>query len=238
MELERLVRQARIDLKERGLIVTLQKSLLKLWDFAEYTVVKRRRRASTFTVGGRSYPYLTHYYNATWRNERAVELPLVMAFLEDLRPRARLLEVGNVLSHYVEASHTVVDKFELTPGVVNEDILDYGQPKTFDAIVSISTLEHVGWDETPRDSERAERALAHMRSLLVDGGRLFLSFPLGYNPALDHLVFDNRLGFRRTHYLQRVSADNRWREADISGLTNARYGDPYGSANAIFVGID
>jgi SAM-dependent methyltransferase len=238
MELDRLARRARHDFAERGLVETLQKGLGKLRDFAEYSIVKRRRNAATFKVGDRTYHYLTHYYNATWRNERAVELPLVQAFLEELVPGARLLEVGNVLSYYVPASHTVVDKFEPTPGVVNQDILDFGQPHTFDAVVSISTLEHVGWDETPRDAHRAERALAHMRSLLVEGGRLFLSFPLGYNAALDRLVREDRLGFRRTHYLRRVSADNRWCEVDLSGITGARYGAPYGSANALFVGID
>ena len=220
------------------MIPTLRKGLLKLRDFAEYSVIKRRRSAATFTVGGRSYHYLTHYYNATWRNERAVEIPLVMAFLEELSTGARLLEVGHVLAHYLPRPHTVVDKFEHAPGVINEDILDFGQPKSFDGIVSISTLEHVGWDETPRDARRAERALAHMRSLLVDNGRLFVSFPFGYNPPLDRLVFEHGLPFRRVHYLQRLSADNRWSEVDLSGITNARYGEPYGSANALFVGID
>ena len=238
MEVDRLARRARQDLAQRGLVETIQKGLGKLRDFAEYSIVKRRRKASKFAVADRTYPYLTHFYNATWRNERAVELPLVRAFLEELAPGARLLEVGNVLSYYVSSSHTVVDKFEPTPGVINQDILDFGQPQTFDAIVCISTLEHVGWDETPRDEQRAERALAHMRSLLVQGGRLFLSFPLGYNAALDRLVFEDRLGFRRTHYLRRVSADNCWREVDLSGIAGARYNSPYASANALFVGID
>lgn len=238
MELERLVRRARSELAQQGLVVTLQKGLLKLRDFAEYPIVKRQRSARTFVVGGRDYTYLTHHYNATWRNERAVELPLVSEFLGELAASARLLEVGNVLAYYLNRPHTVVDKFEPTEGVINQDIMEFGAPKSFDAIVSISTLEHVGWDESPRDEDRAERALAHMRSLLVDGGRFFLSFPIGYNLALDRGVFANRLGFRRTHYLQRFSADNRWREVALSDISSARYGEPYPCANALFVGID
>jgi SAM-dependent methyltransferase len=238
MEIDRLVRRARAELAEQGLAVTLRKGLLKLRDFAEYPLVKQRRKSATFSVAGRSYGYLTHHYNATWRNERAVELPLVAEFLSELPATARLLEVGNVLAYYRPSSHTVVDKFEPTAGVINKDILEFGEPKSFDAIVSISTLEHVGWDETPREEHRAERALSHMRSLLTDGGRLFLSFPIGYNPPLDQAAFEGRLGFRRVHYLQRISADNRWAEVELSAIRGARYGEPYPCANALFVGID
>ncbi|HXK18631.1 MAG TPA: hypothetical protein VNG33_12550, partial [Polyangiaceae bacterium] len=88
--------------------MTLRKSLLKLRDFAEYPIVKRVRQSATFSVAGRSYGYLTHHYNATWRNERAVELPLADAFLAELPAGARLLEVGNVLAYYRASSHTVV----------------------------------------------------------------------------------------------------------------------------------
>lgn len=238
MELLRLVRRARRALAEQGLLPTLQMGALKLRDFAEYPIAKRRRAAQTFSIAGKSYGYLTHHYNATWRNERAVELPLVSSFLAELEPAARLLEVGNVLAYYLPTPHVVVDKFEPTPGVINKDILDFGEPGSWDAIVSISTLEHVGWDETPRDETRAERALQHMRSLLVEGGRFFLSFPLGYNESLDRAVFENRLGFRKAHYLQRISADNSWREVELSALVGTRYGAPYPFANALFVGID
>jgi SAM-dependent methyltransferase len=238
MEIERLVRRARAELDEHGLMVTLRKGVSKLRDFAEYPIVKQTRKSATFSVAGRSYGYLTHHYNATWRNERAVELPLADEFLGELAPGARLLEVGNVLAYYRPSSHTVVDKFEPTAGVINQDIMEFGEPKSFDAILSISTLEHVGWDEKPRDEGRAERALGHMRSLLAPGGRLFLSFPIGYNLALDAAAFEGRLGFRRTHYLKRVSADNRWQEVPASAARGVGYGTPYPCANALFVGID
>jgi hypothetical protein len=77
-----------------------------------------------------------------------------------------------------------------------------------------------------------------MRSLLVEGGRFFLSFPIGYNPSLDQAAFDGRLGFKTIHYLQRVSEDNRWVEVSLAVAKTARYGDPFPCANALFVGID
>ena len=238
MDLGRLVGRAQTDIAERGLKATVQKVLLTLRDLSEYAIVRHRRKSAHFTVGGTAYPYFTHHYNATWRNERAVELPLVSAFLDVAPSGARVLEVGNVLRHYGRTSHVVVDKFETTDGVINQDILEYGEPQSFDVIVAISTLEHVGWDDTPREAGRAERAVAHMRSLLRDGGRLLVSVPIGYNPPLDRAIFQHGLGFRLRHFLQRVSADNRWREVEAGAVAEARYGAPYPCANALFIGID
>src|ERR687896_193842 len=69
------------------------------------------RRPDGFELGGRRYRYFAHPYNATWRNERAVELSLAVALLEELS-EARVLEVGNVLAHYGYGGHDVVDKYE------------------------------------------------------------------------------------------------------------------------------
>ena len=46
-----------------------------------------------------------------------------------------------------------------TPGI------DLGGIGPFDLIVAISTLEHVGWDESPRDPAKAPRAVEVLRSL-------------------------------------------------------------------------
>ena len=39
----------------------------------------RLRPAGTFVFAGHVYRYFRHPYNATWRNERAVEIPIVAA---------------------------------------------------------------------------------------------------------------------------------------------------------------
>jgi len=51
-----------------------------------------------------------------------------------------------VLSHYFAVKHDIVDKYEIAPSVVNEDLVNFKPGKKYDLIVSISTLEHVGWD--------------------------------------------------------------------------------------------
>ena len=146
-------------------------------------------RPSTFFIGmeGRQLRYETNQYNASRTNERAVEIPIALEWLS--RHPGHLLEVGNVLRHYrPEMRHQVVDRYEVEGGVTNVDILDFVGPVAYDAIVCISTIEHVGWDDTPRDVRKAGLAINHMRRLLSPTGRLLLSFPLGHHDGLDLIL--------------------------------------------------
>lgn len=77
-------------------------------------------------------------------------------------------------------------------GIIRADVLDFRPSGPYDLIVSISTLEHVGWDEESRDLTRSERAIWHLRSLLGTGGCLLATIPVGQNPRLDRLLADVR----------------------------------------------
>lgn len=193
------------------------------------------RTPRTFTFDGRSYPYFYHSYNTTWDVERTVEIPVAW----DLVSRnldTQVLEVGNVLSYYFPVSHTVVDKFESVPGVVRQDILDFRPDRLFDLIVSISTLEHVGWDDDEKDAEKPIAAIQALQSMLGPAGILMVTIPIAYNPPLDlRLVADDTL-FQRRRFLRRVSAKNRWVETDQTEALRHRYGHPYTGANALFIG--
>src|SRR5213592_3545492 len=143
-----------------------------------------------FVVEGREYTYFWHPVESTWRSERAVEVPVGLAELGKANPQLTL-EVGNVLRKYTspQATHAVVDKFERAPGVINADALTYsGGP--YDLIVSISTLEHIGYDEDPRDPSKAARAIRNLRRLLSPGGRMLATIPVGYNRDLDDALRD------------------------------------------------
>ena len=106
---------------------------------------ERNLAAKTFRLCGQRYNYIVHPHGFTWTNERAVEIPIAQAALQDNK-NPRILEVGNVTRHYFSSSHTVVDKYERAEGIINADIVDYSPPDKYDLIISISTLEHVGWD--------------------------------------------------------------------------------------------
>ncbi|MGZ4266678.1 MAG: hypothetical protein ACXVS6_21490, partial [Solirubrobacteraceae bacterium] len=122
-----------------------------------------------FELDGQRYRYLYSRHKFTWLTERAVEVPVTQA-LVDAHAADKVLEIGNVLSHYRPQEHAVVDKYEQAPGVLNRDVLDLGDRGQFERSVAISTLEHVGWDERPRDPAKARRAVEVLRSLLAPGG--------------------------------------------------------------------
>jgi SAM-dependent methyltransferase len=193
-----------------------------------------RRRPDGFELGGRRYRYFVHPYNATWRNERAVELPVALALLQESRG-ARVLEVGNVLVHYGHGGHDVVDKYEPSPDVIALDIVDFRPAQPYDVIVAISTLEHVGFDEDVRDPAKPRRAVEHMASLLAPGGRMLVTVPLGYNEGLDRDLLADGLGFDRVRFLKRTSRLGRWSEVLAPAAAETRYGHPYRWANAVAV---
>ena len=185
-----------------------------------------------FEFGGKSYQYCMHHYSLD--NERVVEIALAKDWVRE--QSGDILEVGNVLSHYLGFPHDVVDKYEIAPGVLNEDIVDYRPNKKYSGIILISTLEPVGWDEQPRDPKKIGQAIRHLKSLLAPGGKMLVTMPLGYNPNVDEMLREGAVDFSKSGYLLRISADNRWREATMQEVSNAKYAAPFPCANAVFVG--
>ena len=172
-------------------------------------------RGGAFTLGGESYRLLRSRYGLTWVTERAVEVPVAARVVERHRGE-RVLEVGNVLSHYMAVAHEVVDKYESAPGVRNVDVLDLPPEPAYDLIVSVSTLEHVGRDERPRQPERAADALEHLRRLLRPGGELFATVPTGYNRDLDSALAGGP-------YALRAMSRGPWREVDPAEALECPY---------------
>ncbi|MEM9557398.1 MAG: methyltransferase domain-containing protein [Acidobacteriota bacterium] len=206
---------------------------------ALWYLARRLLGPRTFALADSRHRYLVHPFILD--NERAVEIPLALAAVRAVvreRPGARILEVGNVLSSFVDldettAALTVVDKYERAPGVLNVDIVEYRPAERFDLVVSISTLEHVGRDETPRQPSKAVDALEHLKTLVTPGGHLLLTVPVGYNQALDHALSE-------PHDLQidclvRAGRWNRWREAPLEETLTRSYGAPFHCANGLLV---
>jgi hypothetical protein len=144
-----------------------------------------------FEFNGVELPFFDHEYNTTRLNERAVEIPITMWWLNEHAEGAGL-EVGNVLHHYfpdILAERRVVDKYEKDARAENIDVFDI--KGSFDYIFTISTLEHVGWDGDAPEQRRlhgASRALEYLYSLLAPAGQMLVSIPFGSNPALDYSI--------------------------------------------------
>ena len=188
-----------------------------------------------FEFEDKSLPLLYHRYNMTWANERAVEVPIAAEFLRRFAGK-RVLEVGNVTPYYLDTSHTVLDKYERGLSIINEDIADYSPTERFDLILSVSTFEHIGYDdEASGDSgEKIAQAIGTCRELLASDGQLVLTLPLGYNPALDRMIADGQLGCDRATFLKRTGR-SAWQAVDAEAALACEYRRPFPYANAVMI---
>jgi SAM-dependent methyltransferase len=231
--LSHILSYARDVARNEGLAWFLKTGVSHLAYFIYYKGI--RKNPNYFIFQGQRYSYFTAFYHATYTNERAVEIPIAMNLVSKFRGR-RILEVGNVLSHYYPFPHIIVDKYEAGTGVNNEDIVDYKPGEKFDLIISISTFEHVGWDENSQDEKKIPRALANIKNLIKPGGIIMITLPIGQNPTLDRLIRNGSISFDKQCHMRRLSKSNMWTDATWEEVSNAIYGSPFPNANAIIVG--
>jgi len=195
---------------------------------------RKVKRHNTILVLGKTYRCFDTV--KTWHGERAVEIPMVMEMVRKYQGK-NILEVGNVLSHHVRFEHDVLDKYEIGKGAINADVVDFKSEKKYDLIVSISTLEHVGWDEKPREDLKIPRAIENLKALISPSGTIIITLPLGYNSNLDKLLKDEIIRFSNRYLLLRISKGNEWKEASWEDLQGAKYNTPFPFANGLLIGI-
>lgn len=188
-------------------------------------------RPKTFTFQGQEYEY--------WRNdpgERIIEIPIFWNIITKYQP-AETLEIGNVLGHYYPVKHTVVDKYEKTAGVINEDAVSYQPDKQYSLIISVSTLEHIGTlMDMPKDQAKIRKTITHLKALLAPGGKLVISLPLGFNLIMDARIRKGTIKFDRRYCMKRISADNEWVETTWEDIKDAKYNKPFPAANGLIIG--
>ncbi|HSV93817.1 MAG TPA: class I SAM-dependent methyltransferase [Desulfobacterales bacterium] len=227
-ELESL-RTARRALVQEGPLAILRLGVLYL----TFPLWSRLRQPGQFTFAGETYRYFWSNYNVTWSNERAVEIAIARAFL--LRHSAkRTVEIGNVMAHYMPVAHAVIDKFERGRHVQNGDVVDL--EGEYDAILSVSTLEHVGWDEIPQEPDKHRRALDALARCVAPGGELLLTVPVGHNTSLDRALFRGETPLTEVRAMKRVARDV-WLECQLAELESVAYGRPHRGANGLVIGV-
>ena len=215
--------------------VTIITDRIWLWYF------RRFKSSDTFQLQGKTYRYIFHprieMAAPSWKNERVVALPIVWEAVKKYQQQnKRILEVGNVLSYVFQVDHDIVDKYEITDGVINVDVVDFNPGKQYDLIVSILVLEHVGWSEIPEDPMKIIRAIENLKRLLAPGGQILAVLGLGYNPHIDNLLSKGKLMFDKQYYLKRISG-YKWQEVDWVDVKDAKYDHSNATATGIVVGI-
>lgn len=212
-----------------------------IWEFGMMFVrhflaarIIRSLPSRTLPFKGETLTYFYHRYNITWVTERVVEVPIALSYMAKV-PSGNVLEVGNVLSHYFPPQHQVLDKFEGGPNVIREDIVTFNPAKRYDLIISISTFEHIGFeDDGDPDPDKILQAVDACRKLLAPGGLLVITVPFGYNPSLDAYVQAGKVPCRKAHFFEKLSKTE-WRETDMASALKRKYCHPHPYANAIMV---
>jgi len=230
--LKQVIKSIKSVIKKEGLFRGLIIIPLRIIQYLYYKTFKKR----SFTVGGKAYPYFYHLRNATFLKERAVEIAIGIDLLNEYRGKS-ILEVGNVMDQYYPVPHDVVDKYEKGEGVINEDIITYKPGKKYDLIITISTMEHVGWDETPRTKDKFIAALNYLKELLDKGGLLFVTIPIGYNDDIDNSLREKKFPLSDVHYMKKTGKDCRWTESKYEEVKDIKCNLKYLSANALLVGF-
>jgi len=131
----------------------------------------------------------------------------------------------------------VLDRYERGPGVINLDIVDYHPEKTFDLIVTISTLEHVGWEDMERDTGKGLLAFKHLAGMLAPGGLLMATLPVWINEDIIRFATVGDIPFNELYGFVRSGDENEWKQVDPDTAAETPMGGTMMSpVNAFLVG--
>ncbi len=235
-KLLKFILRAKQAVKNKGFLYTIKLAIKTAFIFSYYKIFKRGNR---FIFRGKSYRYFYHPYGVTWKNDRAIEIPIIWSIMKENKGK-KILEVGNVLSHYFNITHTVVDKYEKDKyegsKVVNQDIVSYSPEEKYDLIVSISTIEHIGWDEDIKDPMKTLHVFNNLKKMLNKAGKIVVTIPWAYNQNIDKLLKDEKISFDDIYCMKKI-ARRKWAEASWEEVKDMKYNYPYSNTNALIIGI-
>jgi len=206
-------------------------------NYIKLSYYKKFKAAETFKFNGREYHYLFHPYCATWENERCAVIPIIWDIVRKNEEEGkRILEVGNVLSYVYPVRHDVLDKYELVEGVINEDVVNFQPPHKYDLIISIVTIQFVGWNESPREPRKVLQAIDNLKSILAPNGILVVVHGLGEHKEIDELFKNGLMKFDKQFYLMKT-AGHKWKEATWEDVKDLKYNHSVPTANGVVVGV-
>lgn len=211
------------------------RNMLKFWYFRIF-------KKKYFIFCGKKFKNYQSFYNYTFENERAIEIPIVMSLINANINSNNILELGNVLSHYFNFKHDIVDKYEISDGVINEDILEYNTSQKYNVIVSISTIEHIGWDEKMINDfdvidDKIIRVIEKLKQMLKQDGMIIITVPIGFNKVLDNMIFKETNIWQKFYCFKKINNSNEWIQVSLKDLYGCRYNSPYKAASGLFISI-
>ncbi len=169
--------------------------------------------------------YFDHPHNETIINERCVEIPVALRFL-DLFKDSDFIEIGAVLPYYIKSNHPVVDPIDR-----RSTIKEYAENVDFSnkSVLSISTIEHIGRGDY--HMQKVDGLAQEVLSKIYNTSKACLiSWAVGYNKPLDSYVKNSN----EFNYIfqQRVEKD-KWVVSEETHNFDAQYGKPFHNGNAV-----
>jgi len=238
--MNKLINKFKVSLKEKGFSNTLNKIFLFLKRNSTILIklyIYKFFRKKQFNFNLIKLNYFYHFYNKTYENERIIEIPIVLELIDQYKIND-YYELGNVLVNYGIKGHPVIDKYDDNDNIIKQDIVTYKSLKKLNNLVSISTLEHIGWDEGEKNYSKVSLAFKNiLNSLLLPGGFFIFTFPVGYNPYLDEYIKINKNKFYKLFSFKRINIKNEWEETNFEICMEQKFNYPYINANGLIVGI-
>jgi SAM-dependent methyltransferase len=141
-------------------------------------------------------------------------VPIIRRYLAD--KRRRILEIGNVLSHYQATDWPIIDIQEQGERVRNIDVMSFVPKEKYDLIVSISTLEHIGQGKYAKHTAPVslKNIVNRIKGMLAPGGVFVATVPVGFNKMVDTAIASGETGADHVWYMQRLGDSNEWRECN------------------------
>lgn len=209
-------------------------------DVLAYAYYKVFRSNKFFYFQKRKFQYYYHPYNNTVASERIIEIPISKYILDQYEHEGKqILEMGNVLSHYFPTTHDILDKYEKGTDVINEDVVNFKPSKKYDLIISVSTMEHVGWTYgEKKNPDKFLKGVENLKKLLKNNGTMAVTFPLFYRQDLSELIAKKKMPFNKNYFMKRISFLNEWVEIGFNEAMKGNWYDKYfANANILYIGI-
>jgi hypothetical protein len=173
-------------------------------------------------IGGESAIGVLQGFDGRRYTERVAEYPVFVEWLLETPDDCTLLDVGSVLNN-AEVSEIIRSRCRslwfCNPNIEGEIHFDgplyyhrsalaaaFPGGETFDLVTCLSTIEHIGFDNSQYGSEEKARyseptieplqeAFTQLARLMKPGGRLLVSVPFGLSEAITHPV-TNRIAMQ------------------------------------------
>ena len=169
--------------------------------------------------------YFDHPHNSTLTNERCIEVPIGLRFLDAFQ-QDNFIEVGAVLPYYIKASHKCID-----PTDKLSSIKEYAENINYKgmSVLSISTIEHIGHGDYGLH-KKEDHAAEVLLKIHNESHRYLISWPIGYNKKLDSYTKESNMFEYIFH--KRIDHNN-WILSKDESVFNTEYGAPFKCGNAV-----